>query len=187
MCKTACAVNARVVFSFFLRGGVMARGKKTDTETVYKIMVSYFNTDNFNETAKILNIPARTVEKIVKDNKNKPEFAKLCVEKKQDFAKKASEIIDKGLILLNRRLDTAIKHEESLDMIIDEIYAADKKDIKQEEKQRLVSQIRLLQVQKMGDITTSIGTLYDKRALALGESTENVTFTIPDGVKKYAE
>ena len=37
-------------------------------------------------------------------------------------------------------------------------------------------------------LTTVIGTLYDKRALARGESTENtsVTFKLPEGIDDYA-
>jgi hypothetical protein len=36
-------------------------------------------------------------------------------------------------------------------------------------------------------LSTVIGTLYDKRALANGESTDNVTFKLPPGIDKYAE
>ena len=56
----------------------MARGKKTDNKTIYKIMVSMFSTNNFAETAKQLKIPATTVEKIYKENKDKDEFVELC-------------------------------------------------------------------------------------------------------------
>lgn len=41
----------------------------------------------------------------------------------------------------------------------------------------------------VNQLTTAIGTLYDKRALALGESTENtkITFDLPQGVDEFAE
>lgn len=41
----------------------------------------------------------------------------------------------------------------------------------------------------VNQLTTAIGTLYDKRALAKGESTENtkITFDLPPEVDKYAE
>jgi len=168
-------------------GGLMARGTKLDNQTVYNIMVSYALTKNYAETGRALKIPESTVRKIVKENRNKKEFAEVCAQKKEDFADKATEIINKGLFLLNKRFDVAIKHEESFDMLIDEIYSSDKEELSQDEKNRLVAKIRILQLQKVGEITTAIGTLYDKRALAQGESTENVTFTLPDAVKKYAE
>ena len=42
----------------------MAKGKKTDNETIYKIMISMFSTNNFNETVRQLNITVKTEEKI---------------------------------------------------------------------------------------------------------------------------
>lgn len=72
----------------------MPRGKKTTPEVVYKIMASWAVTQNYSETARSLDIPMKTVEKIVKENKDKPEFAKVCDEKKKDFAAKATETID---------------------------------------------------------------------------------------------
>ena len=42
----------------------MAKGKKTDNETIYKIMVSMFSTNNFSETGRQLGIATTTVEKI---------------------------------------------------------------------------------------------------------------------------
>ena len=151
----------------------MARGKKTSPETVYKVMTSYATTHSYRATAQEMSMPECTVLKIVKSNIDKPEFKVLYDEKKQEFADKASEIIDKGLQLLNRRLNTALEHEDNLDELISEIYASDKEELSQVEKKALVDKIRLLQVQKLGEITTAIGTLYDKRALAKGESTQN--------------
>jgi len=163
----------------------MARGTKLDNQTIYNIMVSYALTKNYAETGRALKIPESTVRKIVKENRNKKEFAEVCALKKEDFAEKSTEIINKGLKLLNKRFDIAIKHEESLDLLIDEIYSSDKEELSQDEKSRLVSKIRVLQVHKIGEITTAIGTLYDKRALAQGESTENVSFILPDEVKQF--
>lgn len=136
-----------------------------------------------------MNMAITTVEKIVKDNKDKEEFVKLCNEKRATFAEKATGIIDKGLLLLERRLNRAIEEEETLDDLIDEIYSTDDKDMSQQAKTAAVNKIKHLQLQSLKDITTAIGTLYDKRALAKGESTENtkITFDLPKGVDEYAE
>ena len=120
----------------------MAKGKTTDNETVYKIMLSYFVTNNFSETARQLNIPITTVENIYKKNKDKPEFVKLCNEKKDEFSEKATRLIDKALDRL----------EEVLDDKSEKI--------------------------PINNLSTTIGTLYDKRALAKGESTENTKFSV---------
>lgn len=120
----------------------MARGKKTDNETIYKIMISMFSTNNFNETARQLNMAESTVEKIYKENQNKEEFVKLCAEKKEEFVDKATKIIDKALDRLNRALD---------------------------DKKEKIS---------VNNLSTVIGTLYDKRALAQGNSTVNADINI---------
>lgn len=120
----------------------MAKGKKTDNETIYKIMVSMFSTNNFSETGRQLGIATTTVEKIYKDNKDKPEFVKLCNEKKEEFTDKASRLIDKAL----KRLEEALDNKE------DKI--------------------------PVNNLSTVIGTLYDKRALAKGESTSNTDINI---------
>lgn len=43
----------------------MARGKKTDNETIYKIMISMFNTNNFSETARQLKMPVRNSRRYI--------------------------------------------------------------------------------------------------------------------------
>lgn len=134
-------------------GDTMAKGKKTDNETVYKIMLSVFSTGNYNETARQLNLPQKTVETIYKKNIEKEEFAKLRVEKKEEFVDKATRIIDKALNRLEKTLDN---DEEKI---------------------------------PTNNLSTVIGTLYDKRALAQGESTVNNTITInlSEEAKELAE
>ena len=167
----------------------MPRGKKTPPEVIYQIMTSWAVTNNYNETSKELGIPFTTVKDIVDKNKDKPEFVELRDKKKEEFSKQASEIIQKGLTLLNRRFDRALASEEDLDLLIDEIYATPKTSLSQDEKNRLVSKIRALQLHDVKAITTALGTLYDKRALAEGSATDNVAVSIklPEGIDEYAE
>ena len=118
------------------------KGKKTDNETIYKIMLSVFTTNNFSETAKQLDMPIQTVNDIYTRNIEKPEFVKLREQKQDDFIEKATRIINKGLIRL----------EESLDNKDEKI--------------------------PVNNLSTMLGTLYDKRALAKGETTSNTGVTI---------
>jgi hypothetical protein len=131
----------------------MARGKKTSPEVIYQVMASWAITNNYNETAKALGMAVSSVKKIVVDNKDKDEFAKLCDEKRDEFAETATRIINQALNRLEREI------------------ADDEKEI------------------PINHLTTAIGTLYDKRALAKGESTGNtkITFDLPQGVDEFAE
>ena len=83
----------------------MPRGKKTSPEVVYEIMTSWAITNSYKETARKLGLSDTTVKDIVCRNKGKPEFVKLRTEKMNEFSEKASEIIGKGLTLLNKRFD----------------------------------------------------------------------------------
>lgn len=167
----------------------MPRGKQTPPEVVYQVLTSWATTNNYSETGRALGIPESTVRKIVDDNKDKEEFAELCDKKKKDFADKATEIIDKGLELINRRLSIALDKQAELDKLLDEISDSDEEEISYKQKMSAISLIQETQIQKIKDISTTIGTLYDKRALAKGESTNNtkVTIQLPEGTDEYAE
>lgn len=165
----------------------MARGKKTSPEVIYQVMALWFTNYNLRETARTLKLPLTTVKDIVDKNKNKTEFEELRTQKQAEFANKATEIIEKGLLILNKRLDRAIEHEEDLDELIDEIWDIDDDEMSFKEKDKLVTKIKTLQLQNIKDITTAIGTLYDKRALSRGESTQNIDFATNFDVGKLAE
>lgn len=154
------------------------RGKKTDNETIYKIMLSVFSTNNFSETARQLNLPVKTVEKIYKENKDKEEFTKLCQEKKEEFTETATRIINKATNLMEKRLDLANEHENELEELIEEIWKTDKKDMNETKKKALVSKIAGMQLYSIKELAIAVGTMYDKRALAKGESTTNTDITI---------
>lgn len=156
----------------------MAKGKKTDNETIYKIMVSMFSTNNFNETSRQLKVPVKTVEKIYKENKDKEEFTKLYMQKKEEFTETATRIINKATDLMEKRIDLATEHENELEEIIDEIWMTDKKEMNETKKKALVAKIAGMQLYSLKELAVTIGTMYDKRALAKGESTVNNKFEV---------
>ena len=165
----------------------MAKGKKTNPETVYKIMALWFTNYNLRETSRTLGVPLTTVKDIVDKNKNAEEFEQLRTQTEKAFAQKTTEIIEKGLIILNKRLNRAIEHEEDLDDLIEEIWDIDDDEMPYKEKDKLVNKVKTLQLQNIKDITTAIGTLYDKRALSRGEMTQNVGFATNLSIDKLAE
>ena len=128
----------------------MAQGKKTDNETIYKVMSSYFETRSFAQTGRDLDMPPTTVEKLVKENLSKREFVELWAQKKEDFVTKADLIIHKAMDRLTKELDS-------------------EKDI------------------PVNQLTTAIGTLYDKKAMAqtgvVGNVTPNVQIVMVDNSK----
>lgn len=164
------------------------RGQKTTKEIVYQVMASYATTGNFSQTARELNMPAATVRDIFNANCDKPEFTKLQAETKEAFADSATKIIEKGLALLDRRFSRAILQEAELDAFIEEVSKPTGILLSQAERTALITKLRGLQLQDVKSVTTAIGTLYDKRALAEGKTTDNVSVSIklPEGIDEYA-
>ena len=125
----------------------MARGKKTDEQTIYNIMTSYFDTRNYAQTGRDLDIPDTTVEKIVKEHLKDKEFVELWAKKKEDFATKADVIIYKAMDKLIQQLDS----QENI---------------------------------PINQLTTAIGTMYDKKTISqtgvLGNDTPSVQINIVD-------
>lgn len=159
----------------------MAKGKKLDKLSVYKIMLKMFECGNLTLTSKELNIPISTVDRIYKTNLNKKEFKALKEKTEEDFVKKANSIIIKATDLLERRLDIALENQNELEELIDELYDArdeEGKLLNYKERENLVKKIAKLQLNNLPEITTAIGTLYDKRALAQGNPTSNNNVTI---------
>lgn len=122
----------------------MAKGKKTDTELVYEIMVSYFTLNNYAEVSRKLEVPLTTVYDTVERNKDKPEFEKLRNEINEQFSVKATRLIDKAL----NRIDTELDNPDKI---------------------------------PVNQLSTVVGTLFDKVRLDKGESTENTKQTITIG------
>lgn len=114
----------------------MPRGKQLDGQTVYNIMASYAITNSYTATGKDLGIPLSTVQTIVEKNQNKPEFVELRKHKKAEFSDECSEIIAMLLSAVKKKAEMLLNDSETLGNT------------------------------KITDITTSLGTLYDKRALS---------------------
>lgn len=106
------ACFASVLFSYkFLESVVRnVRGSNTSPEIIAQIMTVWASNNNMNATARQLGIPEATVRKIVKANKDKEEYTKLCAEKREEFSQKASRIIDKAL----KRLEDDIELKDDI-------------------------------------------------------------------------
>lgn len=54
------------------------RGKRTPPERICLILASWVLTNSYAETARKLNMSARTVEKLVKEYKDKKDYTEIC-------------------------------------------------------------------------------------------------------------
>ena len=125
----------------------MAQGVTTDRKTLYKVMASYFMTRSYAATARELDMPESTIQKLVKTNINDKEFVELWSKKKEKFETIADVMIYKAMDKLDKELD----------------------------KQENIP---------INQLTTAIGTLYDKRRIesigSVESSTPDITINIVD-------
>lgn len=165
------------------------RGKKYSDEVKEKAYALYAVNGNLQETSKIIGVPANTISGWLK-TKPPDKFDELRNKNKQRFIDEAGKLIEKGMTLIDRRFTRALLDEETINNIIDTIKnAAKNNDIDIHTASSLANAVRELTIPNIRDITTAVGTLYDKRALAQGDSTENtkIEFKLPKGVEEYAE
>lgn len=133
--------------------------------------------------ARELGIPRKTAEGWIKKRKElaPDEFEQIRRRIKVDFIEEAGSIIDKGLKLINRRFDRAIEDEEEMGKAVDAIVqAVTAGNVDTHQAKAAIGIISKVYVPALKDITTAVGTLYDKRALAKGQPTEHMAITAED-------
>lgn len=185
----------------------MAQGKKYGDEIREKAFALLATNLTVQEVSKELNIPYTTVktwnDKWLKQSENGEEpkvsaesdspitkqdelnLAKLRNEKKKQFVEDAWRLIGKTRTILERRLDRAIADEEALDQLVDEIMQLDYKELNGEQRKALYAKLSKIKVEDLKALSTVLGTLYDKQALANKEATTIVEGTVE--IKKFED
>ena len=120
------------------------------------------------------------VKRVKKTNSAKPS------ENKDEFSRVASEIIEKGIELINRRFERALSEEEKLDAIVDELLGV--QDMTQTERNKVIQEIRAIQLYDIKTVSSVIASLYDKRAGAEEDGAQDLRIDIrlPEGAEDYA-
>ncbi len=132
------------------------------------------------EISRKLNVPRQTVEGWIKARRaaDPDKYEAIRENARKGFVEQATGIIDKGMELLDRRITTALDFEKELDKLLSDL--EDGKVASVTELRNIAAKLEQLKIYNLKDITTAIGTLYDKRALAKGEATEHLEITPND-------
>ena len=147
----------------------MAQGSKYTDEQKEQAL-AMLTTMSFKAVSKSLNIPERTLRDW-KDTEEKinPEFAKLRNEKKKQFVESSWNIIEKANKLIEKKLDRALSAEEDIENIVK--IAKNSESLEKDDIANLIKNIHKLGIENIGQVSTVIGTLYDKQALINKEAT----------------
>lgn len=174
----------------------MAQGKKYNDDIKEKAYALLAVNNSVSYVAEQLGLPRSTVktwkeqfDKKAKEN-GEDDIAKLRQKKKEDFVNKAWKLIDDAITVAQKRITRELDFEDNVDLVAEAL----KKNAKEIEKEtgvgwfellNLVDKLKALKNFKLGEISTLIGTIYDKQALANKEAT-----AIVDGevrVKKFED
>ena len=100
-------------------------------------------------------------------------FAELRALKKREMIERAWRIIEKTQMLTEKGLDRAIEDAPKIDGVLTLLSTVGSQMSGTELKAALktLTELKLMDVGKLSSV---MGTMYDKQALALGEATENV-------------
>jgi signal transduction histidine kinase len=143
---------------------------------------------SLSDVSRALKIPISTIKgwndektlgaKAIKKDLNSEELAKFRKQKKEEFVNNAWEAIDMANQLIKRQLERALEQEAEinklLDDAIDEIETSEMEyKEKQAAKRAVYSKIAQLKIEDINKLSTTLGTLYDKQALAQGDATVN--------------
>lgn len=142
-----------------------------------KALAIYMETGSAQVVSERLNIPRTTIKTWI-GKMSADEIAETRRKKREEFATRAWVPINKALTLLDRELDTALNKQDELDALYDIIMDIDKGELSDKRKLEIARKIERLQRMDLRELTTAIGTLYDKQALALGDSTSNQSITV---------
>ena len=74
-------------------------------EDIENVIANWWVTGKYSETSRQLNIPESSVRRIILDNKDSAFFKEIELEKRIEFNTKASKIIDKAMVRLDKELD----------------------------------------------------------------------------------
>lgn len=126
-----------------------------------------------NDVAKRCKVSWATVDSISKEAPD--EIESLREHKRTQFIDRLWSSMDEALKLADKRIQLAIDANNKLDELSDAVGDANLDPKKAIELQRALDNITAV---PLGQISTFIGTIYDKHALMRGESTANTVTTI---------
>ena len=163
----------------------MAQGQKRTPQEIADVLTTYAITDSLSETSRRTGVPVTTCKDIVDKHRGTEDFEKLRNEKREQFSERANRIVFKGLTLLERRYDKALDKEDEIDLLLETVFNSE--DLSDKSKQDIAKKLSKLELNTLSELTTSMGTLFDKMRLATGESTENTNQTITITMSKELE
>ena len=158
------------------------RYTESDKETAIEL---YMTLGNYTAVSEKLSIPVTTIKQWCYGlKKEDPDgYDDLRRKNMEKFAEDAERVITSILGVVSERVDFAAEAHTLSRKILDAIDEG-----RYEDAEVLKMKLSVMPYVKLSELTTALGTIYDKKALVRGESTDNVKVAVllPEEVDDYA-
>ena len=171
---------------FFVGENMTTEKKQHSEELKEKILAEIATGVPMTQLSKKYKIPVSTMGTWKTNARTKnDEFENLRKERKEQFINNAWNIINDSVAVAQKRVGRSKDLEENIDLVANAI----KKNAESISKDtglgyfdlvNLVKELNSLKSPKISELSTLIGTMYDKQALASDEATENVKVKLED-------
>ena len=162
------------------------RGKKFNDDVKELVFAEIASGGNMMEVCRKYDLAPSTVQTWITKSKGKDDdIAKLRTERKKDFVENAWKLIGDSMAVAQKRIYRAKDLEDNIDVVAEAI----KKNAGAIEKEtgigwfdllNLIRELQTLKSPKVSELSTLIGTMYDKQALANNEATEITKVKLED-------
>lgn len=157
----------------------MAKGIQPDDETKESVKALLAAGKAKNQIAKEVGLSWATVDKISKEAPD--ELESIREQKRTKFIERLWNSMDEALKLADKRIALAIDANHKLDELSDAVTDSELDPKKAMELQRAIDNVTSV---PLGQISTFIGTIYDKHALMTGGKTASVELTYEEQLKR---
>lgn len=156
------------------------RGQKYNDDIREKVYAMLMVNNNVSFIAKELGLPCSTVKswkiRYDKEAEANGDIAKLRLKKREKFVDNAWKLVEDSLVVAQKRINKANNLEQDLDNLCKTIKKNAGKieaetGIGWNELLNVIQEIKNFKSPRLSEISTLIGTIYDKQALANGEAT----------------
>lgn len=161
-------------------------GRKHSEEEKEKAIALLAIYDSLSEVSRMTGIKISTLQTWRNQHEKDEDFINLRKKKKEEFVQEAWKTIEAAQTLLARRIGRALTNEDAIDELVAEITQQDENalPLSQEERKAIYRKYSAIKVEDISKLTTVIGTLYDKQALANDEPTGRVDVRLEDYINK---
>lgn len=128
----------------------------------------------------------QNAKKIIEAYRYDSDYAEIFAEKVPEFKDLALLVAEKAVRLADMKLETALTHQSKLNKLLKEI--SEDEDLSAAKKKEIISFISTARCDKLGEVATTAGVLFDKYRLANDASTDNSTIKVSyegDGLNEF--